>query len=194
MAVPTGVLVLSVSLAFASALGSSMGPTLHSQLAVASPRLAHWEAAGVAFDYPAAWRILARDITARHYESIPAVVGTGTWSLNCHALPVGNGSFGGEECGPDTIDVPAAGVVVVMSSEGGPPIVPGALARPSSAIALVDGAWAEASESGLASDWTISFPVGDAPLHVTARYAPPGVEASRSAVRALVLSLRLAKR
>ena len=76
MAVPTGVLVLSVSLAFASALGSSMGPTLHSQLAVASPRLAHWEAAGVAFDYPAAWRVLARDITARHYESIPAVVGT----------------------------------------------------------------------------------------------------------------------
>ena len=99
----------------------------------------------------------------------------------------------GEECGPDTIDVPAAGVVVVMSSYGGPPIVPGALARPPSAIALADGPWAEASQSGLASDWTVSFPAWDAPLHVTARYAPPGVKASRSAVRALVLSLRLAK-
>ena len=146
---------------------------------------------GVSFDQPASWRLMASDLLVRHYESIVAVVGTGTWNSNCGPVLGSTGSITGERCGPDQIRLPAGGVVVVISSSGMPPIAPGQLPRPSAAVSLAGGGWADASESASASAWTVWFPGLETPLAISAHYAEPGVDASRSAVRALVLSLRL---
>jgi hypothetical protein len=142
-------------------------------------------------EYPAAWHVIARDLTARHYEWIPLVVGTGDWDIPCETVAPTLGTLGGVHCYPDAYSVPAGGVVVTITTSQGPGIPPPYVSAPPGAIQLRDGLFATVVETSSTSVWQVYVPDWMHPLTIEAHFADPGAEELRADVRRLVESLRL---
>jgi hypothetical protein len=137
----------------------------------------------IAFDYPSYWGVLASDITARHYQWIPAVLGTGEWKLNCQTFLTSVGS--GIQCGQDIFLVDPGEVVVELSTQLGPPM-PEDATPPPEAIEIASGLRAHFDETTL--DWQIYIPGWMQPLYFVTSFGPDAVDTHAAEVRALVES------
>ena len=163
------------------------GPGSSGSLSTHTPDLSHYSADDISFDYPADWRIIEQGINTRHYQWIPVVLGTGEWMLNCQPVQPSGDIVSGITCGRDIFTVAAGEVVVEMYTWWGPP---GLIATPPpTAVVLPTGWWATVSDTADASIWQIYVPGWPQPLTVEARFADPGVEGMRAAVKSLVEGL-----
>jgi hypothetical protein len=146
--------------------------------------LAHFSSDALAFDYPASWSVLQHDLTARGYQTIHAVLGTGTWALNCY----GGSNWG--ECGADDRFTVGPGQVVVEISSSTGPFPVAAESTDPRASPLPAGWPAYDVESSSRSTWWVYWGARGSALSIDAHFAEPGAEDARAAVRALVDSLK----
>jgi hypothetical protein len=200
-ALPAFVTVAVAVIGFAAVLGSLSGvpgpgtssipsvtPESESPSVADVTKLTHFSNDVFSLDYPASWRVIAEDRSARHYEWIPLVVGIGDWMIPCETIAPTQGSLGGFHCGPDDYTVPPGGIVVTLTSWLGPaPIGPTA---PPSAIQLASGIFATVADTPTASVWVLYIPSRPQPLTVEAHFDELGAEDSRAQVARMVESLR----
>jgi hypothetical protein len=139
----------------------------------------------VSFDYPASWRIIQEGIEAGAYRYIPVVLGTGHWKVN-GAVNAAAECF---SCGPDLFTLAAGEIVVEMYTMQGPDPLPHA--PPRTAILLPNGWRATIEDATSSSTWRVYVPGWVYPLTVDARFADPGSDDARAAVRRAVDSLLL---
>jgi hypothetical protein len=171
---------------------ASPTPNASAQFQTGSPasesELKHFADDTIAFDYPSDWRVIEMGIEARHYQWILVVVGTGDWTLNCHAIPPTSVIAGGITCGADSFTVPPGGVVVEMSTWWGPATfeLP---TPPPTARELPGGLMATVVEGPTTSTWQLYIPGWMQPLTIEARFTEPGAELRRAEVEAMVESL-----
>jgi hypothetical protein len=150
---------------------------------------AHYAADGITFDYPADWRIIERDLEARHYQWIPVIVGTGDWTLNCQAIDP-PGDSGGVNCGADIFTVGPNQIVVEISTWLGP--IHPEETPPPEAMPLRSGLFAMVTDSPTSSLWVVYVPGWIGPFTIDARFDERVAEQARADVRSLVESLSVA--
>lgn len=156
----------------------------------------HFDKAGLAFDYPASWKVDYPDFDM-HYSRIVAFLGTGSASAGC--TPVGDN---GQQCGPE-ISVGPGQLIVEVSDVGGPPRI--SPIDPSDPAPIADGARyvtvaglpaitgdEPAAELGVdrAIGWTLTKPgsVGGR-YGIDVRMRGPGLDAMQAQVDALIASI-----
>jgi hypothetical protein len=143
----------------------------------------------VSFDYPANWRIIQEGVEAGSYRYIAVVLGTGDWKLNGTVDPAANPSSGCLSCGPDIFTLAAGEIVVEMYTLEGPMPIPH---TPAPAAILLPNGWrATVEDTTSSSTWQVYVPGWGYPLTVRARFADPGSDDARAALRRAVESLRL---
>jgi hypothetical protein len=164
--------------------------------------LSHFDRDGLAFDYPASWRLTASGQNM-HYITILDFLGTGSGLATCAAVTPGPSDLfiSGTDCGAD-MNVGPGEVEVQLSRGDGPPHGP---IDPSASFAIGDagshvvvgGLPAIFSEDGsTASDsatlrWTLSVPDKAMSLYnIEARMRAPGLDLARAQVQALIASIR----
>jgi hypothetical protein len=153
--------------------------------------VAHYAADGIGFDYPSDWRIIERDLEARHYQWIPVILGTGDWTLNCHPNePSGDSGGGGVFCGADIFTVGPNQLVVEISTWLGPPHPEET--PPPEAIPLRSGLLAIATETPITSSWAVYVPGWMSPFTIDARFDERDAEQARADVKSLVESFTVA--
>jgi hypothetical protein len=165
--------------------------------------LAHFDADGLAFDYPAAWHVSPSGLN-EHYVTVLDFLGTGSASAACVQITPGpSDSFiSGTTCQRNVTLGPGQVVVELLRSDGPPrpgPIDPAdhALLGDGDSFVTVGGLPAIAGQeaghpwgSDLALTWTLSVPAElISRYQISAYIKGPGVEEMQAQAEALVASM-----
>ncbi len=165
--------------------------------------LAHFEADGLAFDYPAAWRLSPSGLN-EHYVTVLGFLGTGSASAACKQMTPGPSDtfISGATCQTNVKLDPGQVVVELLRSDGPPrpgPIDPEdhAFLGDGDRFVTVGGLPAIAGQdaghpwgSDQALTWTLSVPAElISRYQISAYIKDPGVEEMQAQVEALVASI-----
>jgi hypothetical protein len=149
--------------------------------AIAASGLATYAFDRFAFEYPADWNPIGRNLAREHYDWIYVVLATGGEPMSCpSALLEGDCVVSAPS------PLPAAGVVVDLSVW-----MFGPRPQPSPDSRLPNGWPVSETETPTESTWRITTPRWESPLVVDAHFRGPETETFRAEVRSLVMSLEV---
>ncbi len=199
LAVTAVLAIAGVALVLQLLPGSTISgaPASSSISSPAPPGTAHFSglmsASTISFDYPDDWRIIEQNTIMRHYQVIPVVLGTGDWAPDCQPAVPTDGVVSGITCGPTDVFTVGPGQIVVEIYQWNRLGDTASATAPPGAIQLPSGLWATVTDTATSSTWQIYNLGVDPPTTIEARFADPGAEQLRAAVRSLVQSLRVAR-
>jgi hypothetical protein len=183
--------------------GQPASPSVAAPTPSSSEALAHFDEHGLAFDYPASWKMATSGQNMR-YITILDFLGTGSGLATCQAVTPGPSDLfiSGTDCRTD-MNVGPGQVEVQLSFGDGPPhgpIDPSApygigIAGTYVVVGGLPAIFSEDSQTGSDATttlhWTLSVPDSTMSLYdVEARMEEPGLDQARAQVGALVASIR----
>jgi hypothetical protein len=177
---------LVASLRWAPGVKSDVCPKVDAS--APSPKLAHYNADGISFDYPATWPVISgHQHWGLHGPTIEFAVGTGTADAGCTLMPPSSTVLDGVACGIPTIAATGDQIVVVWYEGPGLGVapLPARSLAPDETRVTIGGMPAIESHGDGWVKWQLSA-VG----YIEARWGPGAVDAE-SAVDAVIASLSI---